>query len=425
MILDIFRQLTRFAHRSSSRAGRTGRSRASALFGVALVLGAVTKSVGVEDQVVLWSLIKDSDAIINGKVVEQRVVDAGSWYRIRVVDVLWGEVTDNFVNVFSYGPNVPESVVLSPEDRGIFGLRWISEDGGRFQRDLLATLYHDGGHASALVAADAVIFEREPDEADLVAQSIRAMTACVRSSGQPSEENLVEVAALLDSEQTFVREAVLRTFAELDAELPDEVVSSLQEGLTNEVDGQQNSKVLQGFFDVIRNKKVPLDPDDVCHIVVTHNEANVASEGIEALRNMESNDVLSTLLTHFPGGTSVERGRIVRALSRLEWHGAVDLCRHALESDEWELYVDSVEALGDLSSEEATVVLLEVVEQAPRRDQVRGLALEALTLQKTQHSFRALQNLLDRDHELNDREKRNVKRCMSNPAKRLRCRRNK
>ena len=140
---------------------------------------------------------------------------------------------------------------------------------------------------------------------------------------------------------------------------------------------------------------------------------------------MKSVDVLSTLLTHFPGGTSVERGRIVRALSRLEWHGAVDLCRHALESDEWELYVDSVEALGDLSSEEATVVLLEVVEQAPRRDPVRGLALEALTLQKTQHSFRALQNLLDRDHELNDREKRNVKRCMSNPAKRLRCRRNK
>jgi hypothetical protein len=391
------------------------RPRFCALIFVAVLLGAASRSVGIGDRVVLWSLIKDSDAIIDGTVVDKRPVDNGVWHKVQINDIVWGETPEAFVDVFVYGPDVPESVALYSEDRGIMGLRWITAEGGSFEQELLKSADDILGSA-ALVAVDAVVFEDDADERANLAESIRIITTAVRDDDVPGEATLREVAGLLDNDSAIVRQAVIRTLNELDAEIPPSVVPDLQAGFEEEVRVHQDEDVLRSFFDIVRNKDLPVDPEAICQVIVGHEKINLVNEGIEALNKCKSDDVLSTLLTHYPTGTPGERGRIIRALSRLGWSGVVSLCEQAFESDDWHLHVSAIESLGNLESEESTVLLIETTEVADWP--LRKLTLESLTRQRTTHSYRALHNLIGEDG-LFDTERRFIERNLSNPRDRL------
>lgn len=375
-----------------------------------VLLGAVSKSAGFEDRVALWSLVKYSDAIIDGTVVDARPVDNGVWHRIQIHDTVWGETPRDFVDVFVHGPRLPESVVLHSEDRGLMGFRWLSPDGGDFERTLLESTEGISDWA-ALVSVDPLTFAHDDEERDRMATNIRILATAIREES-PGEAVLEEVAALIDDNDASVREVVLRTFNELGTDIPPSVIPDLQRGFEEEADFHYDEHVLRSFFDTVRNKDLPLNEETVCQIVVSHEEINLVNDGIEALDRLKTDDTLSALLTHYTDGTPGERGRIIRALSRFGWDGAVPLCGQAFESDEWDLHVSAIESLGALKSEAATVLLVETVELT--EGPLRNMALESLSRQRTCHSFRALRCLMDDEDLLESEERGFINRKLSN-----------
>jgi hypothetical protein len=348
------------------------------------------------------SHIEGTDAVLEGAVEEIARAPGGVWHRFRASSVLRGDgAPGEVVHLFTHGAGMPESVELVPGERTLVGVRWLTAGGPYAERLLRSVAERDPGARAGLVAPDGVFVLAGAGGTALLDQ-VRSLLApgahpapagagafAAAASASSAPAGLV---ALLGSDHPPVRVEVLRRLAASAPPLPGETVAQVRHGLRAELDGPADAAVLQGYVDLVRHHGVTGCHEALCEIAVGRDDLLLGEEAIDALARVEPGRSLQSLLVLYPAARPPARGRILRALARLQWPGSVHLIREALESPDAGLHSASIDALGECRSPESTALLEQIARHA--RPEFRLLAVDAIARQRTERSRLALRRLL-------------------------------
>lgn len=341
--------------------------------------------------VVMWTLLHEVDTVLDGTVVDTRPAPGGLWHGVHVNAEVFGDLGAPRINVFVHGDGFSETVQLVPGDRRIFGLVRLHDGAGEFHRRLLGSLASIApGEPGGLAAPDAFI-DVEEDTAKEVATVLGPLILLSRKSTPFDREDLDRLILYLDDPRPFIRDGALQILAREPDSLTAAVRKAIPPIFRAEVRSGSSLQVLRSYLNLVRLHEIEGCGEAICDLLIHSEDTEIVEESLQTLPRHASEDATERLLEELPAAGPGKRGRLLRALAKLEWPGTIDACLEALREDERDLSLQAVEALGDIRTGRATRLLLDCLET--RSVELRRLVILSLARQDTEASRQALERL--------------------------------